>query len=193
MRGFRMKVLFFYPPSGSYQRGEERCQANIEGSPTVFPRAPIDVMILSSLIKDEHDVEFVDFQTENLNWKDFEEYVKKSSPDVVIMSTTYGSVLNDMKAFEIVKKVDKNIVTIAKGPVFYNIPLYVLNKYFDIFKNTDIAIKGEAESVLPGLLKYLEKGKNIKNQRGIFFKIKTSFKETGISKPFDMEKNASCR
>lgn len=171
-----MKAFLFYPPGKQFQRGEDRCQANIEASPTMVQRAPIDMMYIAAILKEKGiKCKFVDYPTERKTWEDFKKDIKKFSPDIAIMSTTTGSVLYDMEAFKIIKSINEECVTITKGSIFFTAPKTVFEK-FNEFKYMDIAIKGEIEFTINKIVDNLNK---LHKVNGILFWQGKKLKDTG--------------
>ncbi len=171
-----MKAFLFYPPGKQFQRGEDRCQANVDASPTMTQRAPIDMMYVAAILKEKGiKCKFVDYPTEGKTWEDFERDVKKFSPDIAIMSVTTSSVLHDMKAFKIIKSINEECKTIAKGSIFFVAPKTVFEK-FEEFKYMDIAVKGEIEFTIASIVDNLNKPENV---NGILFWKRKKLKDTG--------------
>ncbi len=174
-----MKAFLFYPPGKQYQRGEDRCQANVNASPTMVQRAPIDMMYVASILKKMGiKCRFVDYPSEGKTWEDFERDVRKFSPDLAVMSVTTGSVLSDMRAFKIIKEIDENCTTVAKGSIFFVAPKEIFEKNHE-FRYMDFAIKGEVEFTIGKLVKNLTRPKRVK---GILFwdKRKKRLIDTGL-------------
>ena len=60
------KVALIYPPSKLYQRGEDRCQANIEDSSSSSMRACNDLGYAAAVLLDKgYEVFLRDYQTEH--------------------------------------------------------------------------------------------------------------------------------
>ena len=47
----KKKVMLIYPPSALYQRGEDRCQSNIEDSTSTSIRACNDLGYIAAVLK----------------------------------------------------------------------------------------------------------------------------------------------
>ena len=66
-----MKKALIYPPGGVYQRGEDRCQANIDTSTATSMRACNDLGYAAAiLLKEKHEVIIRDYQTERKSIND---------------------------------------------------------------------------------------------------------------------------
>lgn len=173
------KALLFYPPVGYFQRGESRCQANIEESAAISLRACNDLGYLASALK-EKDIECLikDYPGEKKDWNDFEKDLKIFNPDIIITSITTASILQDMKAFDIAKTLNPNIITIAQGAFFFtcdpeDMPL-------SQYKDLDIAIFGEPETIIVNLLETLNNKTDLSSVDGLLFQHEGVFKKTNI-------------
>ena len=64
------KALLIYPPVGHYQRGEERCQADIDSGSAINIREPLDLAVIASiLIRAGIKPVIRDYPAENKKWK----------------------------------------------------------------------------------------------------------------------------
>ena len=106
------KVLLFNPPVGLYQRGEERCQADIEGSATISIRPPNNLGYMASVLRLIGITPLIrDYPVEKD--KDFITDLKAFNPDMLIMSITTATIEKDLEYFKIAKDVKKDIITVA--------------------------------------------------------------------------------
>ena len=63
------KALLFNPPVGLYQRGEDRCQAEVEGSSATSLRPPNDLGYLASMLRQIGVTPFIaDYPAEGRSW-----------------------------------------------------------------------------------------------------------------------------
>lgn len=165
------KVMLIYPPGSKFQRGEDRCQANVEASTSTSVRACNDLGYCSSELKMRgHDTFLRDYQTEGLNidelFSDFNEF----NPDVVFISTTNGTIFEDIETINILKEKKPEILFILKGALFFDIKKDELKKLELV--NVDVIIGGEAEFIIADLIDSYFANKNLKNIPGIYFKDK---------------------
>ena len=63
------KIMLIYPPGEVYQRGEDRCQINVEASVSNALRACNDLGCIASILKDEYDVFLKDYPAEKLSFE----------------------------------------------------------------------------------------------------------------------------
>lgn len=161
----KKKVMLIYPPGRIFQRGEDRCQANISESVATSVRACNDLGNLASNLKESHYLFLRDYQTENADFEIFFDDFRKFKPDYLFLSTTNGTVFEDLAFLQLLKErisrefVNYRYYTILKGAIFYNPPLKVLTK-LDL-SLVDFLIGTEAEFVLPELIKRLECEKGV--------------------------------
>lgn len=166
------KAFLCYPPIGLFQRGEERCQADIGGSATQAPHAPNDLGYLAANLE-KIGVESIirDYPAEKIK----EEYVYSDmasyGPDIIIISTTTPTFLQDTMFLKKIKSILPSIITISKGSCFHSFSLQELAN--DTFKYLDIAIYGEAEFIINDIVTSLRKGSLAGDIKGIVINIGT--------------------
>jgi len=162
------KILLLNPPVGFFQRGEDRCQANIEGSTSGSLRACNDLGYMAAVaIKMGYECKIADYPAEGLSWSDYISDLESFKPDITIMSITTATIEKDMKAFELAKKYIPSVITIAKGAHFLSCSTEELNK--DIYKVMDIAISGESEFITKELLDKIQTPALLSEVKGIFY------------------------
>ncbi len=145
------KVFMFYPPGGKYQRGEDRCQGNIEQSSSTEVREPIDMAYASAALKKEgYAVSFHDYQTENSGFDDLISTFRIFKPHVVYLSTTNPSVFKDIELLKQLKHINDDIIVIIKGALFFNASDSLLDQ-LDL-THIDYLIGGEAEFIIAELV-----------------------------------------
>ena len=166
----KKKVKLIYPPSPLYQRGEDRCQANIEASTATSIRACNDLgYAASSLLKIGCDVLLKDYQTEKLSVEILISDLNLEKPDVLFVSVTNGSIYNDLKIIQQVKSVLPSLIIILKGALFFN-PQKSLFEQLDL-SNVDYLVGGESEFIISDLIySHFEDYNNIPNIKGISYK-----------------------
>ncbi|MFH0703323.1 MAG: B12-binding domain-containing radical SAM protein [bacterium] len=147
----RKKIFLFNPPVGFFQRGEDRCQVNIDGSTSTALRACNDLGYMAAIAKKSgYAPKIKDYPAEKLKWKDYIRDFKEFMPDIAVMSITTATIEKDMEAFELAKSLNPEVITIAKGAHFSGCSCEELNK--DIYKVMDYAISGEAEFIITDLI-----------------------------------------
>lgn len=163
------KALLFNPPVGLYQRGEDRCQADIEGSSATSLRPPNDLGYIASMLR-QIGVEphIVDYPAERKQWSHFEDDVKTILPDCLVMSITTPTIIQDMQAFSIAKTMNQEICTIAKGAHFSTCDKEELKDA--VYSVMDVAIVGEAETIINNLIDAKRNGLDLSKVRGVLYK-----------------------
>ena len=113
------KVMLLYPPGVLYQRGEDRCQVNVNETTVNTVRACNDLGYASSVLKKRgYSVFLKDYQSEGLSLKSLLDDVESQKPDVVLLSTTNGTIFDDLKIITKIKDIKNDIVFILKGAIF---------------------------------------------------------------------------
>jgi anaerobic magnesium-protoporphyrin IX monomethyl ester cyclase len=160
------KVLLIVPPTGLYIR-EDRCQTPIEDLKTVSLRPPIDLMYAAAEFEQTGcECRIVDYPGERLGWKELESDLRSFMPDFLVLSITTPSLEHDLRAAEVAKHVEPNIVTIAKGAHFNVLDVSTLEQRPAL----DMVLRGEYEEACRelGARKPLEEilGLTYRNSRG---------------------------
>lgn len=164
------KIMLIYPPGEIYQRGEDRCQINVNASAANSARACNDLGIISSILKKEqYNIFLKDYASESLTLKNFLNDVSKFQPDIVFISITNGSIYYDLEVVNKIKKIKNDVIIILKGALFFNTD-YDLFDDVDL-TNVDYLIGGEVEFIISPLLQahYQDKTK-LKEIEGICYK-----------------------
>ena len=164
--------MLIYPPGALYQRGEDRCQANISSSVATSVRACNDLGNIAKVLKNDYDIFLKDYQTEKLTYEDFIQDYNKFLPDFLFLSTTNGTIFKDIDFInKVVKSHHQNSnkikpIIIIKGAIFYNPPKGVLSK-LDL-TNIDFLIGTEAEFIIKELLSLNKE--NVGELKGFLYK-----------------------
>ncbi len=161
------KIMLIYPPVGTYQRGEDRCQININASCANDYRACNDLGYIASILRQEYKIFLKDYSGEKLTYSDFERDFKAENPDIVFISTTNASIYEDIEFVQKIKLLKEKTIVILKGALFFNIEANFLNK----ISSADYLIGGEAEFIIQPLLNahYNDKSE-LQNIEGICYK-----------------------
>ncbi|HSA07742.1 MAG TPA: radical SAM protein [Candidatus Gastranaerophilales bacterium] len=171
------RILLFYPPIGLYQRGEDRCQANMEGSASGSVRACNDLGYMASVARKlGFEPKLMDYPAESMRWDNYINDIKQFKPDFIVMSITTATIEKDMEAFKIAKELLPEVISIAKGAHFYSCKPEELNK--NIYNVMDYAISGEAEFIIADLLKALLEKQPVNEVKGIFYRNQNNIVKT---------------
>lgn len=164
------RAFLCYPPVGLFQRGEERCQADIEGSTTQAPHAPNDLGYIAAVLK-KSGVECVlrDYPAAGETESRALEEIRTSCPDMLLISTTTPTFPEDVTFLKKVKSSIPGIITVAKGSCFYSLPLSELEK--NAYDCLDLAIYGESEFIISGITESLKDGSPLGDLGGLVIDI----------------------
>ena len=162
-------VLLVNPPGPLFQRGEDRCQANIEESSAVSLRAPNDLAYMAAMVRQFGlQPAVIDYPAEKLSWEDLECDLRNKMPDLFILSVTTATVIDDLYAFELAKRINPSVITVAKGALFFASDMKLfLRKQFD---SMDFALAGESETIIADLIPALKNHKDLNAVPGIIYK-----------------------
>ncbi len=171
------KIFLFYPPIGLYQRGEDRCQANMQGSASGSIRACNDLGYMAAVAENIGlEAKLMDYPAEEKGWQDYINDLREFKPDLVVMSITTATIEKDMEAFKIARALLPDVVSIAKGAHFISCSSEELNK--GIYNVMDYAISGEAEFVIGDLLKAHLENTSLAEVKGIFYRTENGMVKT---------------
>jgi len=169
------KVLLFNPPIGFFQRGEERCQADIEGSATISVRPPNNLGYMASVLRLIGITPLIrDYPVEKD--KDFITDLKAFNPDMIVMSITTATIEDDLEYFKIAKRMREDVITVAEGAHFITVPLSSFDK--EIYNFMDFAMYGESEGVIDKLVNALNKNLDVSEVRGLIFRENNGWTKT---------------
>jgi radical SAM superfamily enzyme YgiQ (UPF0313 family) len=135
------RVLLMYPPTGVYMR-DDRCQAPVEGMTAQPNRAPLDLAYMAAMLE-KHGIEckIADYAAPKSPWEEVERDMVAFRPDMVVVSVTTPTIVQDLAACRIAKKIDPKILTVAKGAHLHAKDDEVLLAYSEL----DLVIRGESE------------------------------------------------
>lgn len=175
------KVMLFYPPGPLYQRGEDRCQVNVEDSAASTVRACNDLGYASAMLNQAgYDVFLKDYQTEQANVEnvcaDFEQY----KPDALFVSITNATIFEDLKIVNVLKNKNKELMITLKGAIFFN-PEQALLDQLEL-SAVDYLIGGESEFIIDALFEaHYHHPERLKTINGILYKQNTNWLKTSFS------------
>lgn len=135
------RVLCVVPPTGKFIR-EDRCQTPISKLKTVALRPPIDLMYAASSFEAAGcEVKLTDYPAEEYGWPEFEAEMKAFRPDALVLSITTPTLGRDLEAAVIAKRIDPQVVTMAKGAHFNTLDV----KSLEDQPALDLVLRGEYE------------------------------------------------
>ena len=176
------KIMLLYPPGEVYQRGEDRCQMNVSASVANSLRTCNDLGYISAILKQKGNwkIFLKDYSGENLTKNQFRNDFKTQNPDVVVISTTTGSIFSDIDFVNQIKSLKNDVVIILKSALFFNFDKKLYNKLN--LENVDYLIGGEVEFIIDKLLSaHLENKQNLEKIEGISYKINNEWITNPVS------------
>ena len=171
-------VLLFYPPGLMFQRGEDRCQQNIDDASAEAIRACNDLGYAAAiLLKKGYNVKLRDYMTQRDTMDDLYKDMEEFKPDLIMMSITNTTINGDLEIINELKK-KYNPTTVIKGAIFYD-PEQEMLDMLDL-SCTDYIIGGETDFAIGEIADYALKGEgNIEDALSILYKTEDgSFKRT---------------
>ncbi len=150
------KVLLFYPPGALFQRGEDRCQQNVDDGSAQAMRACNDLGYAAAVLLNRHyEVKLRDYQTEGATMEDLHRDLSEYRPDLIMMSITNTTIFDDLKLInEIKDKYDP--IVVLKGALFYD-PEQAMLDLLDL-SHVDYLIGGEVDFAIGELTDYALRG-----------------------------------
>jgi len=155
-----MRVLFVEPPKDIwFVMGE-------------YLPPPYGIIQLAAYLErkvTDVDIEVLDCNAKQVDWKDLEKRIESFNPDVVASSglATCNTYLA-ARTLEIAKKIDTDILTVAGGQHFTATTQESLETYPEI----DVIVRGEGEQTLAELVKNANKKSSFAQIKGISFRFK---------------------
>lgn len=155
----KKKWLLVNPPTGKYIR-DTRCQASVNDIFAVVDRAPVDLAYIAGAITENGGECFIkDYPAEGLTVENLIVDLKKINADYIVINTTMYTYEADLNLTDICKKLNPNIITIAKGAIFFHTPEKIMQQ----FSNLDIGVSAEEEKTFKDLSSENLELKNINN------------------------------
>lgn len=135
------KWLIINPPTGKYIR-ETRCQAPIKGVIATALRTPLDLAYIAGAVSLYGDIcKIIDYPAVELDWKDLEKDLIAFKPTYLVVNTTTFTLEADLEACRLAKRIDKDIVVLVKGAIFYVDAKEIMDNHVEI----DIAVINDDE------------------------------------------------
>jgi len=135
------RVFCIVPPTGRFIR-EDRCQTPIDKMKTISLRPPIDLLYAAASFEAAScAVRVKDYPAVNEGWAELERDLRAWAPDALLLSITTPSLDLDLEAAALAKRVDPQILTIAKGAHFNTLDV----KTLEATPALDVVLRGEYE------------------------------------------------
>lgn len=162
-----LKVTLLNPPAynGKKYIREGRCMQPTASWGSLW--MPLSLAYTASFLKKNgHDVELIDCQAENLNYKGLLERIARFSPSLVVVSTGFPSIKGDMQTAREIKRFEQNIKIVAFGMY----PTLIRRRTLEEFTYVDFAVMGEPEWVVCNLVNSLENDQPLNQNKGLIFR-----------------------
>lgn len=165
------KILLFYPPGPLFQRGEDRCQQNIDDGSAQAMRACNDLGYGASiLLQRNYEVKLRDYQTQKDSIEDLYEDMENFKPDLIMLSVTNTTIFDDIQLAALLKK-RYHPVIVLKGALFYDPPEEMLH-LLDL-SSIDYMIGGEIDFAIGEVADYALRGEgDIRDVPNILFRLR---------------------
>lgn len=144
---------------------------------------PLGLMYLAAYLEREtnHQVEILDSQIEQLNYKQLKQKIGQKNPDVVGITTMTFTIIDVIKTVKIIKEINPAIKVVLGGPHVIIYPKETINIF-----GVDFLILGEGETVIKHFLDNIDQPSQLKQIKGLVFKENNQIINTGRS---DLIKN----
>ncbi len=175
------KVMLIYPPGRAYQRGEDRCQANVEDSSTASVRACNDLGYASALLRRAgHTVFLRDYQTEKKGREELLADFTRFRPDALFLSITNATIFEDLSLVEALKQAAPELMIMLKGALFFD-PDQELLEQLDL-SHVDYLIGGESDFMVDQLVTaHFRQDPPLESIRGILFRKDQQWQRTSFA------------
>jgi radical SAM superfamily enzyme YgiQ (UPF0313 family) len=159
-----MKVTLIYPCLSYPALGNAMAQI-ISSEAGFYP--PLGLLYLAGYLETytSHELEFIDALAERMDYRELENRLKESQPDVVGIYFTTFYLYDSILTARIVKKVNPEIFTVAGGPHVYLYPYETVD-----LPEIDYVVFGEGEIVFKELVESLDKKDKVNEIPGVLTK-----------------------
>ena len=142
------KALLINPPTGICFR-DGRCQGSIELLTVQPERIPLELAYMAAIIQGKGITTHLrDFPIERATWEGVGRELTEYIPDLLVINVGSPTVDYDLSVCELAKRINPNMVTIAKGAHFDIFDMESLEK----FPYLDLVIRHEVEAGMRDLL-----------------------------------------
>lgn len=175
------KIMLLYPPGKAYQRSEDRAQCNLDDSAVATVHACNDIGYAAAVLRQRNfEVLLRDYQTEKSDLEVVWEDILSFLPDIIVISTTNATVLDDIEFVKNIKKIHY-CEFILKGAIFFDTPLSLLET-LDL-SDINYLIGGEIDTVIGDLAECIaNRTGSLDDVPGIIYKKDGIFKKTDFKK-----------
>ncbi|MFT4303580.1 MAG: B12-binding domain-containing radical SAM protein [Candidatus Woesearchaeota archaeon] len=159
-----MKILFVRPPRYMWPMNSE--------SSSFWQ--PLGFASMAAVLRENgfKDVEILDCLPLKIGWKSLANKLRIKNPDIICVGDETASYYESVKVIKLTRKIFPNVIIIAGGYYFGNMPEESLKK-----TSIDFIVRGEGEITLLELIKNISnQNKNYSKIKGICFRTKNGIK-----------------
>ncbi len=165
-----MKILLLLPP---YPK-DKIFRKSMKNLGAILP--PLGIAYIAAVLeKDGHEIKIIDGPAQatvfEYDFIDLERDIKNFNPDVVGISASTSQIDHAKKALEIIKKYNKNCLTILGGPLISADPTALLS-----LENVDYGVVGEAEKTFSIILNKYENKEKLEGSPGLLYRTESGVK-----------------
>jgi anaerobic magnesium-protoporphyrin IX monomethyl ester cyclase len=152
-----LKILFVEPPKDTwFVMGE-------------YLPPPLGILQLAAYLEkhcENGEIEVLDCQATNVDWKGLERHIENIDPNVVVPSALGTcNAYTTVRAVETAKAVNKEILTVVGGQHF----TATVDESLATYPEIDVVIRGEGEETLAEVLRARGEGRPFSNVQGVSF------------------------
>ena len=165
-----MKVLLINPPQLFYP-GSDPPAGNLPLGlmylAAVLERSGYEAEILDAFMTNASFMKVGDTLKVGMPYGKIREEIRRRKPDIVGIAASFTcQAENAIRAGDVTKEVDPNILTVVGGPHVTVVPV----EFLEEAKNIDIAVVGEGEYTMLDIVKFVEGKKKISDVQGIAYR-----------------------
>ena len=138
----------------------------------IWPQTNLAYM--AAMVDETLEVEIIDCIAEDMDWKQFEQYLLEKKPRYLVSHVITSLETNDIKTFYLAKQISE-CITIAMGPHVTELTEEVLTNHLSL----DFIIRGETEITFKELITTLEQNGDLSKVNGI------AYRDNGVTKTSD--------
>lgn len=128
---------------------------------------PLGLVQLAAVLEEQKiDVKIIDCTALNMGRQALAEAIRQEQPDIVGATALTSFLYKAVEVAEVAKDVDRRIITVLGGPHATYLPEETLKENAAI----DIVACGEGERIIVDLVRYIERGGQLSEVRGIGFR-----------------------
>ncbi|GAB6094215.1 radical SAM protein [Desulfatiferula olefinivorans] len=177
----KKNILLMYPPGRAFQRGEDRCQGNIEDSAATSIRACNDLgYVAAGLSHLPYRVMIRDYPAEKGRLAHLLKDLDAFRPDLVFISITHATIFDDLDTVALIRTKRPTCTVILKGALFFDADPDLLAR-LDL-SHVDYLIGGECEFVAARLIRRHVRGLPCDDLSGILYKQAGRWVKTDMSR-----------